>query len=223
MSNVYDNANFYVRAGQAGPFPDDFPYQVRGDNNGAMVVQQLNGPYAEAVRRGNMYLCTVTTGAALLLSATTGNCPTIFNPSGSGIMVYPVDVTMSFLSGTTTIGAALWALTANAGSTFATGAPIPTFTNVAPRNALLGGGNVAKFLWAPAVCTFTAAPTVVAATGINLGAAAPTAGAPYTPFIDGKMAVMPGQALSLTYSVTTSTSLWFTTIWCVEVPLPSGM
>lgn len=73
--------------------------------------------------------------------------------------------------------------------------------------------------FAPAVCTFTAAPAFYASTGINFGAAAPTAGSGnYDQDIDGAIALYPGNALSLCCSVTTTTALFFTTIIGAELP-----
>jgi hypothetical protein len=40
---------------------------------------------------------------------------------------------------------------------------------------------------------------------------------------DGSIALMPGTAISLVYSVTTSTSLNFTDILIAELPLPTGV
>jgi hypothetical protein len=219
----FESSALYVKVGNKGPFTDDSNIQVRGDSYGNMMVQSFGGKYMELTRRGVLYMCTVTAGAALLISATTGLHPTIWNPAGSNVVVYPVAVECSFLSGTTTVSSLLWALTSDAGSAIGTAAPIVTFTNVAPRNCLLGSGNVAKFKFAPATVTFTAAPTVIAATGINLGAAAPTAGAPSPWEMDGKIGIMPGTALSLTCAVTSTTSLWFTTIYVAEMPLITGM
>jgi hypothetical protein len=77
--------------------------------------------------------------------------------------------------------------------------------------------------WAPTTSTFTAAPTNFAAAGINLGAAAPTGTGTYESILDGQMMVMPGNALTLNYTVATSTALFWTTIWGMEIPLQKGM
>jgi hypothetical protein len=191
----------------------------RGDNFGSTVVTQFNGKYAELARRGQLINFSVAAGAALLLSATTGNHPTIWNPTGSGKVLYLCRLKTSFLSGTTTVSSLLWCVTRNAGSSISATAPVVTFTNVSPQSAAVGGNGVSNMLWAPATCTFTAAPTFFAATGVNLGAAGPTAGAGnFDMDLDGEIALYPGNALSLTCSVTTTTSLWWTSIWGAELP-----
>lgn len=189
------------------------------DNYGATVGHDANGQFYERNRRGRLFVYHVTTGAALLLSATTGNVPTVHNPAGSGYNFVPLAARISFLSGTTTIGSLLIAQTLNAGSQPATGSAILTGTNVAPTSAFVGSGAVSAMKWYPAVNTFTAAPTVIAAAGLNLGAAAPTGTGTYETKLDGSLVFAPGTAMSLTYSVTTSTSLWFTTIWGLEIPI----
>jgi hypothetical protein len=128
---------------------------------------------------------------------------------------------MSFVSGATTISSILWALTANAGSTISATAPIVTFTDVAARNANLGMGKASVMRFAPATSTYVAAPVVICATGLNLGAAAPTGAGTYEVLLDGSMVLQPGNALSLCCSVATTTSLWWTTIWGMELQIPN--
>ncbi len=201
---------------------DNTASQLRGGNFGELIVNTLGGQYAEATRRGQMFMYGVAAAAALLLPATTGNHPTVWNPAGSNTIFVPVALRMSFVSGTTTISSVILNITKNAGSTIAATAPIVTFTNVAPQNALVGSGAVSKMYFAPAVCTFVAAPAFLCATGINLGAAAPTTPGPYEMLFDGSLQIMPGNALSICASVTTTTSLWWTTLWGIEMPMAAG-
>ena len=192
----------------------------RGDNYGNTMNQQFNGKYAELTRRGQLFHCNVGTAAAYLLSATTGNCPTIWNPAGSGKIVYILGLYSNWLSGVTVAGSLNWAVTAIAGSNIATAAPIVTFTNQAPAPALIGSSSAAVTRFAPAVCTFTAAPSFFSATGINYK----TEAGDYVAQVDydGEIALMPGTALSLVYTVTTSTALYFTDIVIAELPMPVG-
>lgn len=191
--------------------------------NGALHVQTFNGKYAELSRRGFLFNYTVKTAAALLLSATTGNCPTIWNPSGSGKILYVLKLFVNFLSGTTTISSLQWMVTKNAGSALGTAAPIVTFTEQAPEPAISGAQFSSSMKFAPAVCTFTAAPAFHMSSGIQLGAVAPSAGSGnYDIDYDGCLAIMPGNALSLCACVTTTTSVWFTSILGAEMPLVDG-
>jgi len=193
------------------------------DSNGSLKVAQMGGKYAELARRGFLFNYTVKTGAALLLSATTGNCPTIWNPMGSGKVLYIAKLLVNFLSGTTTVSSLQWMITKNAGAALGTAAPIVTFTEQAPDPAIIGAPYASQMKFAPAVCTFTAAPAFLASTGINLGAVAPSAGSGnYDVDYDGAIAIMPGNAISLCASVTTTTALFFSSILGYELPLVDG-
>ena len=191
----------------------------RGDNFGSTMVQQFNGKYAELARRGQLYNFSVGAAAAILLTNTTANGPTIFNPLGSGKVLYLCSLRVSFVSGTTVVSSLIWNVTRNAGSAAATGAPITTFTHVAPVSMSIGQNASSNMLWAPITSTYTAAPSFFAATGINLGAAAPTAGGGnYDQDIDGQIAIYPGNALTLNCSVATTTATFWTTIVGAELP-----
>ncbi len=189
---------------------------------GEVVNSDIHGLHAEDTIRGRMFAYGISSQAALLAAATATNCPMcIWNPAGSGVIFIPTKVVISFISGTTTIGAFNWHVTLNAGATIATTAPILTFTNVAPVNMNIGGtqkNSAMKF--APTTATFTAAPTFLAATGINLGAAAPSGSGTYEAKQDGSIVLWPGAALSLCYTVTTSTAVFAQTIYGVELPAP---
>jgi hypothetical protein len=188
------------------------------DNFGATITNEANGQYYERNRRGRAFLYS-TPAQALLLTNTTGLVPTIHNPSGSGVNFVPLAIRASFVSGTTVIGAALIAQTLNAGSQVGTASAILTGTHVAPVSAYVGGNAASAVRFYPTTCTFTAAPTVIAASGLNFGAASPTGTGSYEAKLDGSLIFAPGTAMSLTYSVTTSTALWFWTIYGLEIPI----
>ena len=132
----------------------------------------------------------------------------------------PTALRISFISGTTVIGAVILAETLNA--VVGTGATIPTATIVAAKPALRGSGAAPRCQWSPTTNTFTVAPTSVCATGINLGAAAPTGTGTYECKFDGSIAFYPGTACSVCYTVTTSTALFQISLLGIEVPLPPG-
>ncbi len=201
---------------------DSSSINQRGDNYGSTVVQDYNGRYAELVRRGQVYVAsTAAAGIAILVSATTGNVPTLWNPSGSGRIVYPIMLNANWLSGAVTASNLLWSVTTGTGANIGTGNPVVSFTNVAPVNALVGGPADAVIKWAPATSTYTAAPAFYAATGINLKATA--LDSQLSVDMQGLMALMPGNALSLTCSVASSVALIQASIWYVSVPAPVGM
>jgi hypothetical protein len=179
------------------------------------LVSGFNPAHYERAAGGDVFLFN-TPGQALLLSATTGECPTIINPLGSGKNFVPLALRLSFLSGTTTIGGVLIAQTLNVGGGPATGAPIISATLVAPVSAYVGGSTASQMKWSPTTNEFTAAPTVISA-ALNLGAAAPTGTGNYETQFDGSLVFAPGTAMSIVYSVATSTALFFVTIVGAEI------
>ncbi len=185
------------------------------------LVAALNPQhYEQAANKGQVFLYT-TAAKALLLSDPTGNVPTVINPPNSGVDFVPLQIRASYVSGTTVIGGVLISRTLNA-TAAATGAAIPTATLVAPVNAY-AAGNTAKgssCLWSPNVNTFTAAPATLAASTISFGAVDPTAsGADRLDKLDGSIVFGPGTAMSLTYSVVSTVSLWIWTIIGIEIPV----
>lgn len=155
---------------------------------------------------------------AILLSATTGGHPTVFNPLGSGVVFIPNTLSIAFISGTTVIGSVLIAETINAGSSQATAGAILTLTKVDAKNALRGGGLASRVFWSPTTNTFTAAPTVIGSC-INLAPADPVSGFVAHYDFNDCYAFMPGTAMSITYSVTTSTAVFQITLTGTERPL----
>jgi hypothetical protein len=191
---------------------------TRFGRDGSMVVAESHGKFYEQASRGNMYVAVVgTAGIALIVSAVTGNHPTLWNPLGSGVNLEIVRLQLTWISGACAPTALYWMATAPAGAAIATGAPIATFTNVAPTNTLVGAGKVSAARWAPAVCTFTAIPAFYCGTGVGLGTGAPTV-VPnqITVDYDGMLVIPPGAALSLTSQAATTTALFGVSVWFVE-------
>ena len=186
-----------------------------GTVEGAVLVSGYSPAYYEAVKADRVFIYTILS-QALIISATTGGHPTILNPSGSGRNFVPLALRVAWISTAYTAGALAWAITRNAGAGAATAAPVATATIVAQVNARVGIGtsNTSKMLWSPTTNTFTAAPTVFAATGIGHVVTA-TDTADYATY-NGEIVIEPGNALSLVYTVTTMTSLVTTTIWGYE-------
>ena len=192
----------------------------RADAQSATVVQEFNGRYAEATIQGKKFNFSTTTAAAILLTNTTANGPTIWNPAGSGKILYIDKLELSWVAGTITVSSLIWNITKNAGNGISATAPIITFTNAAPVPAMIGSGATSKMLFAPVTSTFTAAPSFYRAAGINMIAAG--AQVPFVMVYDGDFALMPGNALTLNCAVTTTTATFFTTIMGTEVDMPVG-
>lgn len=198
---------------------DDAP--ARGGSEGQVILSELHGKYTESMLRGNIfYGATASAGIALIVPATTGNHPTLWNPFGSGVNLSLVRLVLSYVSGNNAPTAIEWAATTGAGSAAATGSPILTFTKVTPSPALIGGSGVSKAFWAPATNTYTAAPVFVHPTGLSLftGVAA-TAVAPFGLIVDydGSTGIAPGAALSLCTQAATTTALFQAVVFWEEI------
>ena len=149
-------------------------------------------------------------GIALIVPATTGGHPTLWNPSDSGRLLSIVRLELSYVSGNNAPGALEWAYVTGAGSSVATGAPIATATLVAPVG-ILGDGATNLGRWSPTTNTFTAAPVFFRGIGYGLKsgtAAAVTNGEQIIVRYDGDLVLAPGSALSLCSQAATTTALF---------------
>jgi hypothetical protein len=186
----------------------------RAGRDGSLVVQESHGKWYEQLMRGNMFNAEVAVGGiALITTATTGNSPTLWNPTTpAGYNAEFARLTLSRLSGTDAPGPLGWYSTVPAGSAIATGGPIATFTNVAPPNALVGAPADAVMKWAPATCTFVAAPVFYHTAGIYLftgTVAAVIAEISIQVDYDGMLGLGPNSALSLISGSATTTALYW--------------
>lgn len=118
---------------QTGPTtnPDGQTLNLRGTNEAALVVQEVNGKYAELVRRGYVFTARGTAATALPNISTLTNAPTLFNPSNSGRLVYPLYLNINIAAGyATSTSVNLWGLVLGfipgAGLTPASGQPLAT-------------------------------------------------------------------------------------------------
>ena len=214
-----------IMEGRVGPqyIPDGMVSGFRMGRTGEQLASEVHGKYVEQVSRGNVYFgTTLTAGIALIVAATTGNHPSLWNPAGSGFVASLVKLTMSYISGANAPTALYWHLTQNAGSAIGTAAPVVTWTNVAPVNCRLGSSNASAMKWAPAVNTYTAAPPYLCGVGVSLDTMASTStNAPFVISIDydGVMQLPPGNVLSLCTQASTTTALFNVTLYWEELPV----
>lgn len=189
---------------------------------GGKVVTQLHGKYLEQAIRQRLYTgVSASGGIALIVPATTGGHPTLWNPSDSGRYLSLVRLVLSWVSGNNAPGAVEWASTLNTGSAIATGAPILTGTRVAPVG-VLGGANDNKGVWIPTTNTFTAAPVFLRPAGISLFTGIGTTAV--APFVlraeyDGDFVLAPGTAVSLCFQAATTTALFQVGVTWEEIPV----
>lgn len=177
-----------------------------------LLMNQAHGPYASAARRGRLFLATsAQAGIALIVAATTGGHPTLWNPLGSRRVLSIRRLDLSWLSGNNAPTGLEWDSTLNAGSQVATGAPILTATKVAVLNANGGDAVDSKAIWSPTTNTFTAAPAFYYPAGISLFTGIGTTAV--APFVlsqeyGGALRIPPGTALSLCSRAATTTALF---------------
>lgn len=193
----------------------------RVTRDGGLVVAQLHGKYYESASRARAYFgSSASGGIALLVPATGGGHPTLWNPSDSGRNLSIVRLELSWVSGNNAPGALEWAVTRDTGSTIGTGAPIATGTRVAPESCLIGGARDAKGVWLPTTNTFTAAPVFLRSAGISLFTGiSSTAVAPFVlrADYDGDFVLAPGVAVSLCDQTTTTTAVFQVTVTWEEI------
>lgn len=187
-------------------------FGIRAARDSSLVVQESHGKWTEQVSRGNVFhATTLTAGVAIIVAATTGNHPTLWNPTTAGFGAEFIGLKIGRVSGTDAPGAWYWASTFPAGAAIASGGPIATFTRVAVVNGLVGGPADAVMNWAPAINTYTAAPTFWAPVGITMftgTVAAVIAEIQLDLEFDGQIVLGPNSALSVCTQVATSTALY---------------
>jgi hypothetical protein len=204
-------------------YSDGNQYDAMGGKAGEVMVSELHGKYTSQNYRGNVFIgASASAGIALIVPATTGGHPTLWNPSGSGYIASIIRLQLSYVSGANAPTALEWAVTTNAGANYGTVAPIATFTNVAPTCANIGAGRVSKMFWAPATNTFSTAPAYLMPTGIALDTmVAASTNSPWANIIDydGTLMLSPGTALSLCAQATTTTALFQVGLVWEEIPI----
>lgn len=185
---------------------------VRSNKQGAGVVTQAGGKYAEAVGRGNCYAAqTAATGVAPGTALGTTGAFTLGNPKGSGKRLHVMKLGMGYVSGT--LGAGVVHIASQADAT----ATAPTGTAITPRNLNVGAANNAVGL---PLTTSTIPTTAASMIGIlcSLTAAlATTAVQPYTveKDVDGEIIIEPGCSITLhaTAAAGTSPLVTFNATW----------
>jgi hypothetical protein len=190
--------------------------------DGSKVTTAIHGRFLESNIRQRLYTgVSASGGIALIVPATTGNHPTLWNPSDSGRYLSVVRLELSYVSGNNAPTALEWAATTATGAAVATGAPILTLTRVAPVG-VLGGNLDNKGIWSPTTNTFTAAPAFLRPTGLSLftGVAA-TAVAPFSlrADYDGDFVLAPGTAVSLCSQAATTTAVFQVAVTWEEIPV----
>jgi hypothetical protein len=192
---------------------------------GQMMTTDLFGKFGELTRRGLVFSASVAAAAAVPVNTTLTNAPSLWNPTSSGKLVFPLRIVLSIGAVGTPIlqGFTLSYLT-NTGDVVATGAPIATWTPLAAVNTLLSKGITPKASFSPAVSTYTTNPAFLMNLGFGHmleGAAA--SGQLYSMFyidLDGSVIMPPGTSIHFGSTIATSMTFW-TSIIFAELPLPN--
>ncbi|MFA5377266.1 MAG: hypothetical protein WC455_16065 [Dehalococcoidia bacterium] len=191
---------------------------------GQLLTSDIWGKYGELCRRGLVFSAPVAAAAAVPIATTLTNAPAIWNPASSNKIVIPLRVIMSLGAiGTPILQGFTVSYLINAGDNIGTGAPVVTWTNVAPTNLLLGKGQAATTKFAPAVSTYTTQPARLMDCGFGHhleGSAA--SGQLYSQFyydFEGALILPPGATMHIGSTIATSTTYW-TTILFAEISKP---
>lgn len=186
------------------------------------TLTQLHGKYYHAAKSDRIYTgVSASGGIALIVPAATGNHPSLWNPSDSDRNLSIVRLELSWVSGNNAPGALEWASVATAGTNIGTGAPVVTYTKVAPVG-IVGGALDNKGRWSPTTNSYVAAPTFLRPTGLSLftGVGA-TAVAPFqmTVDYDGDFVIAPGTVICLCTQAATTTALFQVAVTWEEVDI----
>lgn len=163
---------------------------------------------------------SASAGIALIVPATTGGHPTLWNPANSDVYVHVRRLSLSYVSGNNAPTAIEWAVVENTGSTHGTGAPIATATLVTPVQRL-GEGSSNKAKWSPTTNTFTAAPVFTRAAGLSLFTGVAATAAPPFPLMafyeQDEFVLAPGVAVCLCSQAATTTALFQVSVTWEEI------
>jgi hypothetical protein len=199
----------------------------RGDNYGALIVAEAQGRYQELARQGYVFAARSGAAAAIPVNTTCTNAPTLWNLANSNKIVVPLFITLSFAGlGTYVIDGFTLMAESGMGSNAATGAPFPTFTNIAPNTTRIGSGQTCTSQFANGTVTWTTQPTAIMDLGVGQNIQGTAAsGGPYSGLmfdLQGCVVMNPGTAICIGAATAASSATYWTTIVFAEIPLVSG-
>ncbi len=196
-------------------------------NQGEIITGSMNGYFFEQTLRGNMY-CWVTALAGVAMVATTTGAlanPTLWNPAGSGRLIVLQKITFGRTAVGTPLEGSIVYNTARVNDGPGTGCDLVAGTAVAGTNLRLGMGDSSKAIWIPTGANFTAAPTLLGASGIAQTAdnGATTVSGPHSDnvidYINGLIVIPPGRAFVIGAAVSLSTT-YTVSVWGLSIPAP---
>jgi len=214
--------DFQQQNGLVGPLLKGGQSYFRSSDMGECVTLPGGSDYQELNRQGMVFTARSGAAAAIPINSTLTNSPTLWNAASSGKMVIPLMLNISpGAIGTPVLTGLTVSYLKNTGDGVGTGAPLATFTNIAPVSNLVGRG-AANTRFANATVTFTTQPAVImdlglihwlegtAATGLQLN---------WSFDFKGTIVMPPGTSISIGAIAATSSTFW-TSIVFAEVPVP---
>lgn len=191
------------------------------------VYQQFANGVDAAVNNRLFFGTSESAGIALIVPATTGNHPSLWNQTGSGVYVAIRSLSLGYVSGNNAPTCLEWAAVESAGSSIGTAAPVVGFTTntsgATKRSALFGSGQTgsSQVLWSGKTNSYVAAPSFLRPADISLftGVAA-TAVAPFTLRVDyDDFMIAPGTVVCLCTQAATTTALFQVKVTWEEIPI----
>ncbi len=209
-------SNFWLKGlvGPRGFSSDGTEVSARFEKNGALVVTQGRGKWAELCSRGKVFQASV---AAVTIPVIANNLVSVFglyNPAGSGIDMEIIDTEVTAAVATTVVDQFVWAIDLTAAKSLAA-----TFTTLgAPkcRRMTESPANQGRFYSA---VTHSGTPETYAPIGQDGATTSPGGGGRRREY-DGSLILPPGFLMSVAATVAagTATGLNIQATWA-EIPI----
>ncbi len=208
----------YVGLGRYG---DGEKQPIRLASQGGAYLTDIGARHAEQTMRGRSFVWRTVTEATIPVMGS--GAPTLWNPTGSGVVCVVSKVTLQTGAvGTPAVSGINYGYSHDLGDQIGTASPVPTGTRIAGVSTCIGQGGgspTPKTFFLGFTNTFTAAPVLLCAAGFSLGSTSTETPYTFVDDIDGRICVYPGGGLSIAASTTTSKT-FNVNFWGYEVPLP---
>lgn len=204
-----------VGSGKSG-VGDGSGIKVRGGKTGEVIIGFAHGRFYEAATRNNLYIASVSTAGVAHGTAFGTTTPiTLWNPTGSGVLISVKRIVIGYVSGTFGVGSLAYGQNLQ-------GASAPSGTELVPVNCLIGGAGRGRGRSFTGANASGATPTLIRS-GIVYGAFVGGAGPippPLVDEIDDEFILYPGGLLAVQGIGTGGTTpLIIPSITYEEIPL----
>ena len=204
--------------------------RARMGAGGELIVSRAFPRYTELVSRGRVFIYSTAAAGIVLADVTTTNQFGIWNPLGSGVLFVPLQWRIGVVSGATGIaGSVSIYYDETLGANIGTAAPVVVWTDIVPKNALLGRGFKSRVRFSTTNTVTTAPVRFRTAIWSQLQGRTGSANPPWTmagagypvSMVDevSTPALMPGAGLFLAGNKAIALTVHITCIGA-EIPLP---